>query len=134
MRIGTVLLAAAFAAPALAGDKPAVKELPTKDLKVTFNEKATANAPTEIKTADELAKSVLKDAADAIKKNVDFAKEKVVVFMWQGSGGDRITGTLSKDGKSAEFAHAFGLTFDLRQHTKVFVVPKDAATKYVRAK
>jgi len=134
VRIASVLVAAALAAPVLAEDAPAVKEIATKDLKVAFNESAKASAPTEIKTADELAKSALKDSADAIKKNVDFAKEKVVVFMWQGSGGDRITGTVAKDGKSATFAHAFGLTFDLRQHTKVFVVPKDAAVKYARAK
>lgn len=134
MRIATVIVAAALAAPVWAEDKPALKELPTKDLKIAFDEGAKANAPAEIKTADALAKSALKGSADAVKKNVDFAKEKVVVFMWQGSGGDRITGAVSKDGKTAEFAHTFGLTFDLRQHTKVFVVPKDATVKYATVK
>ena len=131
-----VLIVALFA-PALfaADEKPTVKEIETKDLKVAVPNGGKATAPAEIKSADELAKSpVLKDAADAVKKQVNFEKEKLVVFAWSGSGGDRIAGEPSKDGKSAEFTYRIGLTFDLRQHVKLFVVPKDAAVKVVTAK
>jgi hypothetical protein len=119
--------------PALAADdKPSVKEVATKDLKITFPKAGSGTAPTEIKTADELAKSeALKDAADEIKKQVDFAKEKLVFFAWRGSGQDKI----APDEKAAgTFTYTRGLTRDLRMHTKLFVVPKDAAVKIVTAK
>ncbi len=79
---------------------------------------------------------MLKDASDAIKKHVDFAKEKLVVFMWQGSGGDKLAADLKTADKktTATFTLTPGLTLDLRQHTKLFVVPKDAEVKVVRGK
>ena len=129
-----IVAAALFAAPVLADDKAAVKEIPTKDLKIAFDEGAKFNAPTEIKSAEELAKNAaLKGAADDLKKKVDFTKEKLVVLMWQGSGGDRVAAELKADGKksTATFTHAAGLTLDLRQHTKLFAVPKDAEVKAV---
>ncbi len=135
MRFATIA-AVLLALPLFAADeKPAVKEIATKDLKVKAPEGGKPTARTEIKTADDLAKSpVLKGAADDIKKSVDFAKEKLVLFAWSGSGGDRIAGAAGKDGKTAEFTYTGGLTFDLRQHVKLFVVPKDAEVKVTTAK
>jgi hypothetical protein len=122
------LAASAFAAD----DKPAVKEIPTKDLKVAFPKGGKADQPAEIKTADELSKSAaLKDAVDEIKKQVNFEKEKLVLFTWGGSGGDKIT----PDEKTAgTFTLTRGLTRDLRMHIHLFVVPKDAAVKVVTGK
>lgn len=132
MRLAALIVAAFFAAPVFAEDKPAVKEIPTKDLKIKFPERGKATEPSEIKTADELAKSeALKDAADAIKKQVNFEKEKLVFFAWGGSGGDKI----AADEKTAgTFNLTRGLTRDFRMHTKLFVVPKDAAVKVVTGK
>jgi hypothetical protein len=115
-----------------ADDKPAVKEIPTKDLKITFPKGGKATEPTEINSAEDLAKApALGGAADEIKKQVDFAKEKLVFFAWGGSGGDKVTA----DEKTAgTFNYMRGLTRDFRQHTKLFVVPKDAAVKVVTAK
>jgi hypothetical protein len=123
-----ILGALFLAVPAIAADdKPAVKEIATKDLKVTFPKGGKATEPTEIKTADDLAKSpVLKDSADDIKKQVDFAKEKLVLFTWSGSGGDRI---IPVENTAGGFIHSLGLTRDLRMHVKLFVVPKDAEVK-----
>lgn len=128
-----ILGALFLALPAVAADdKPAVKEIATKDLKVTFPKGGKATEPTEIKTADELAKSpVLKESADDIKKQVNFEKEKLVLFTWGGSGGDKLT----PDEKAAgTFALTRGLTRDFRMHVHLFVVPKDAAVKVVTAK
>jgi hypothetical protein len=132
MRVATLIVAAFLAAPVLAEDKPAVKEIPVKDLKIGFNEKGKATAPTEIKTADELGKNeFLKGAADDIKKHVNFDKEKLVFFSWGGSGGDKIT----PDEKTAgTFKLTRGLTRDYRMHTHLFVVPKDAAVKVAAGK
>lgn len=132
--VRTLILTAAviFAAPVLADDKPAVKEIPTKDLKITLPKGGKATEPTVIKTADDLAKSVpLKDAADAIKKEVNFDKEKLVFFAWGGSGRDKIAPDAKTPGT---FAYTAGLTRDFRMHAHLFVVPKDAEVKVVPAK
>ncbi|MBM3983956.1 MAG: DUF4443 domain-containing protein [Planctomycetes bacterium] len=127
------VLAALVAAPVLGEDKPAVKELDTKDLKVAFPEKVPGIKNPEVVTiADALAKSpTLKDAADAVKKLVNFEKEKLVVFAWQGSGGDKLSAVAKTvDGKTTvTFLRTLGFTRDLRQHLKVYVVPKDADVK-----
>jgi hypothetical protein len=114
-----------------AEEKSPVKEVPTKDLKLAPAEGGKATAPTEIKTAEELEKSpVLKGAAADVKKHVDFSKEKLVLFSWGGSGGDRIT-VAKADAKTVEFGYRVGLTLDFVMYVKLFVVPKDAAVKVV---
>jgi hypothetical protein len=128
------ILAALFAAPlALAADeKPAIKEIPTKDLKLAFPERGKATEPATITSAEDLAKNaVVKGAADEIKKQVDFSKEKLVVFAWGGSGRDRLTPVLRAEDKKATavFSYAPGLTRDFRMHTHLYVVPKDAEVK-----
>lgn len=135
----SAILAAMFlAVPAFAADdKPVVKEIATKDLKVTPMRGGKATEPTEIKTAEDLAKSpVLKDAADDVKKSVDFSKEKLVLFAWAGSGGDKLAPELKGEDKkvTAEFVLTRGLTRDLRQHVHIYVVPKDAEVKVVTGK
>ena len=129
--VAVVLAGTVPAVRVSAEEKSPVKEVPTKDLKLTPGEGGKAGAPTEIKTAEELEKSpVLKGAAADVKKHVDFSKEKVVLFSWGGSGGDRIT-VAKADAKTVEFAHKGGLTLDFVMHVKLFVVPKDAAVKVV---
>ncbi len=126
-----VLVASSLAATAddKEKDKPTVKEIPTKDLKFAFPAKAgKATEPVAVKSADELAKNpVVKDAADAIKKLVDFEKQKLLVFAWAGSGQDTITLSIgSEGGKSIVYGEYLrGRTRDLRQHVRLFAVPKD---------
>jgi hypothetical protein len=116
--------------PAYADDKPGVRALDMKGVKLVQPKDVGARPKAiEIKSADELAKAaVFADDAgrDAIKKQVNFEKEKLVVFAWSGSGGDKIASALSKDGKSATFSYTAGFTDDLRRHQHVFAVPKDA--------
>lgn len=132
MRACAMALVLAFGASAAAEDTVAVKEINLKDLKVKFVEGGKAEKPAEIKTADELAKNeALKDAAEAIAKKVDFTKEKLVLFWWGGSGGDKI----AADEKTAgTFNLTRGLTRDFRMHVHLFAVPKDAEVKVVPAK
>ncbi len=122
-----------LAAPALADEKSAVKEIPAKELKIAFNNDSKVTDPTEIKSVDDLAKSpALEGAADEVKKAVDFEKQKLVLFMWSGSGGDRLAANLKTS--TATFTLTRGKTFDLRQHTHLFVVPKDAEVKVAPTK
>lgn len=124
------VVAVLLAVPVFAcGDAPPdVRVLASKG--VTFNDsKDNAPKPVEIKSADELAKSPLfadDDGRKEIKKQVNFEKEKLVVFVWAGSGQDKLTGELVKRGGTALFTFKAGLTDDLRRHAHVFAVPKDA--------
>ena len=130
-----VLLVGSLAAAA--DEKPAIKELSTKDLKLNFPQRGKATEPTTITSAEDLAKHhVIKDAADDIKKQVDFAKEKLVVFAWGGSGQDKITPELKTADKktTAVFSYTVGRTRDFRVHTHLYVVPKDAEVKVEEAK
>ncbi len=124
-----VALLVAVSVFACGDNPPDVRVLAVKDVKFDHEKGGSAPKPVEIKTAEELAKSPLfaDDAGrDAIKKQVDFTKEKLVVFVWSGSGQDKLTGTLIKRGGTAQFTFKAGLTDDLRHHGHVFAVPKDA--------
>ncbi|VTT97690.1 unnamed protein product [Gemmataceae bacterium] len=130
MRTCAILALSLFAAAARAEDKPVVREIPTADLKVTFPEQGKAGVPTVIETADDLAKSpVLKDAAEAVAKLVDFKTEKLVLFAWAGSGQDKLALTAKEVDKKTVLVteYAPGRTRDLRQHVKLYAVPKAAA-------
>ena len=127
-----IVLAVVFAAPALVNSQPSfpVTEIPTKDLKITPPKGGKPTVPTEITSADALAKSpVLKDAAEVIRKKVDFATEKLVLFAWGGSGGDKLAAALTNEKDLAEFTLTRGKTRDFRLHMHLYVVPKDAEVK-----
>lgn len=132
MRACAMALLFVLGAAVSAEDKATVKEIDLKDMKVKFVEGGKSNAPAVIKTADELAKNeALKDAAEALGKKVDFSKEKLVLFWWSGSGGDKITPDAANVGG---FVFVRGLTRDLRQHVHLFAVPKDAEVKVALGK
>ncbi len=130
----SAILAAVFlAAPVLAAeDKPVVKEIPTKDLKLKVPNGGKPTAPVIVASAEELAKCpVCSGEIEAVKKLVDFSKEKLVVFAWAGSGQDKVELTAeTKDGKTL-LVTSFtpGRTRDLRQHVKLYAVPKGAEIK-----
>ncbi|MBA4067875.1 MAG: hypothetical protein C0501_30075 [Isosphaera sp.] len=134
----TMTLVALAAASAAADDKPAARAVDLAGVKLVWAERAGTPAAVEVASADELAKSkaFADDASrDAVRKRVDFGKEKLVVFAWSGSGGDKLTPAVAADGAktTATFAYRAGATDDLRRHGLVFAVPKDAAVKVVRA-
>lgn len=123
-------VAVLFAVQAFACDAPPdVRSLASKGVKFDHTKGGNAPKAVEIKSAEELAKSPLfadNDSRDEIKKQVDFDKEKLVVFVWSGSGGDKLSGELVKRGGTAQFTYKAGFTDDLRRHGHVFAVPKDA--------
>jgi hypothetical protein len=63
--------------------------------------------------------TVIKDITSA----VDFKKERVVLFAWSGSGGDKMSFQYHAEEKIVNFFITTGLTDDLRHHLKIFVVP-----------
>jgi hypothetical protein len=89
--------------------------------------------PTKITTEKELEKSIAdKDTRAKVLKGVDLKKEYLLLFAWGGSNGDRLSFTVSKDGKEVTFKHTPGLDSDLRPHAKLYALPKNA--KYKMAK
>ena len=52
-----------------------------------------------------------------------------MVFVWSGSGGDKLAGALVKRGGTAAFTYTPGETDDVRRHALAFAVPKDATVE-----
>jgi hypothetical protein len=130
MRACAMLAVFAFGSALIAEDKPApLTPLDLKDVATVQPKEGDVTKPTEIKSTEELAKSPLfgAGAADKLMKHVDFAKQKLVVFAWSGSGQDKLTGEFTT-GKEplARFGYTPGKTRDLRQHFVVFAVDAKA--------
>jgi hypothetical protein len=134
MRTGMVLLGlcglalplGARAGEAGKKDPAAVREIDLKGYR--GDAKGDVRKPTAITSAEELAKAFPdKEWQERIAKQVDFGKEKLLLFRWAGSGGDRISPAAGKGDKApVVFHYRAGLTDDLRRHFRLFAIPKDA--------
>jgi hypothetical protein len=117
---------------------PEVVELSVKDVKVVRDRSESPPKPVVIASVDDLAKSKLfaDDAGrDALAKQIDFTKQKLVLFVWSGSGGDKITAAgVRREGaaSTAIFTYTRGETDDLRDHAVAFAIPKDYGVKAVK--
>ncbi len=83
--------------------------------------------PKVIATAEELAKAVPdREAQKVISKGIDFSKEQLLLFRWSGSGMDSLTFRTDKieDGEEVVFSFEKGSTRDLRDHVKLYAVPR----------
>jgi hypothetical protein len=138
MRACAILAALVAGSVAVAADeKPAIKEITFTKAKASVGKGDSAEKPKTFSSAKEVEEDVrLKDDAEEIKKQVDFTKEKLVVFWWGGSGGDKLTPDLKTEDKktTAQFLYTRGLTRDFRLHMRGFTVPKDAEVKSATAK
>jgi len=135
---GLCLSAGAFAEDKSKDDTKdvVVKELDAKGVPRML-ERGTVDKPMILASAAELAKAIpVEEVQTRIKKEVDFAKVKVLFFAWSGSGGDKLTPTVEKSEKGPEilFQYKRGLTLDLRPHVHLFAIPKDATWKVQPAK
>ena len=92
-------------------------------------------APTKMTSLEDLTKLVPdKGHQKIILDQVDLKKEYLLLFVWAGSGGDRldVKAGKGKDGPEAVFTYTGGRTRDLRQHRKLYALPK--GTKWAMAK
>jgi hypothetical protein len=137
-RASTIAIAIAIvAASAAAADTKKSETVRAIDVVIPGPAKGKATEPMVIASAEELAKVVGDaDAVAAIKKAVDFKTEKVLYFAWSGSGRDKIAFAVADDKKGTEvtFTYTRGLTRDLRQHKRLFALPKDATFKVAAGK
>src|SRR5712692_462167 len=121
-----VLTAVGLLVPAFAADPKGevVREIDVKGLKLPF-QLGKVEQPTEITSAAELAKAIPdKEWQDKIGKEVDFTKQKLLLFIWSGSGTDKFAAELGKNGE-VTFQFTRGNTRDLRVHLHLFKLPKD---------
>lgn len=119
------------------GKTDLVREIDLKGLKLgPAPENGDVKKRTDITSAVKLAEVFTdKDTQDKIAKQVDFAKEYLVLFRWSGSGQDKLTATVEKAGTpTVIFDYTRGKTKDLRPHAKLFVVNKKTGYSILGAK
>lgn len=86
------------------------------------------NAPIVLKSMEDALKHLTRASMEKI--DVDFEKQQIVIFAWQGSGQDRLEGYLSPSkGAAANFQYNLGQTKDLKTHSAVYAMPKDTELK-----
>ena len=107
-----------------------LREIEAKDLKVD-SEKGNVTKPRVIASAADLDKAI--PNADAVKKQVDFSKDKLLLFAWRGGSSNQLRGKLSDDGKRVNFTFIPGRLRDPQRHVHLFAVPKDAEFKVLLA-
>ncbi len=99
---------------------------PIKQISVTPNQAAFQGARTPpgallIKTAQEAGEFFDAAQLEKLVDQVDFNKQQVLVFAWQGSGQDRLTFEVAESyPEQIFFRFKAGRTRDLRSHTQVF--------------
>lgn len=100
----------------------AIVELKVTPEKSVFKDSAW-NKPIVLKSQEDAAKHFGKDALDVIAKKVDFKKQIVLVFAWQGSGGDKLEYlVLESFPEQIPFSLRPGATDDIRAHSRVFAL------------
>lgn len=88
--------------------------------------------PTVIDSDAELRK-IFKDKAveNRLDREVNFNKQKLLVFAWSGSGGDKLGYKI--DNREVLFQFQPGMTKDLRPHVELFTLDKDAKYRVEKA-
>ncbi len=120
----------AVSVAAVAEDKPVGK--PVFNIKLDKDNKIEVKpgkwtVPSVAKSEDELKKLVEDEATRAkIAKAMDLRTHDLLVFCWQGSGGDKLTYTVAESlPEQVRFTVKPGVTDDLRTHVKLFAVRKN---------
>ena len=121
--VGSVLTSAKQLWEAEAKKETIQSILQHKEAKTTLDK---LKAPIVLKSKDDAAKHLTPASVKKIK--VDFTKEQVVIFAWQGSGQDELSGTHrvgpAHGDHPANFQYVPGRTKDLKTHSAIFRLPK----------
>src|SRR5262245_25217629 len=115
------LFALCFSASCCFGQEPIVEIKVTPEKSVFKN--SAWNKPIVVTSQDEAAKHFGKGALKTIAQKVDFKKQIVLVFAWQGSGGDKLAyKILESFPEQIPFSLRPGTTDDIRSHSRVFAL------------
>jgi len=117
----------------IAEDKPAVRKIDLKDVKLKHEGKEPQNSV--IASAEALSKSKLfadEASRDLVKKQVNFAKEKLVVSAWSASEGGHFTTEIERgEILTVTFVYQAGERAGMKEYGAVFIVPKTAKVQSV---
>lgn len=101
----------------------AIKPLADITPKDEIYKASSASKPLVVKSEKDAEGYFEKDELAKLTKNVDFTKQIVLVFAWQGSGGDKLDYTVAESyPEQIRFSLKRGLTKDLRSHVKIYVL------------
>jgi hypothetical protein len=128
----TRLFAALAAATVLAAAAPAedkkvkepIVEIPTEKADKIETKDGKATAPTAVTSEKELEKAIPdEDTRKRVAKLVDFKEQVLLVFAWEGSGGDKLEYVILESfPEQIRFSLKPGATDDLRKHVKLFAL------------
>lgn len=104
--------------------KEAIVEIPNDKADKIETKGGKATAPTAVTTEKELEKAIPdEDTRKRVAKLVDFKEQVLLVFAWEGSGGDKLEYVvLESFPEQIRFTLKPGATDDLRKHVKLFAL------------
>jgi len=117
-----------------AGEKAPVgpiKQLTLKQSRESLGKvmaKSSRKKPLLIEDAATAAKYFSKEELKALAKQIDFNTQKLLVFAWKGSGGDKMTHIVMESfPEQISFNYKPGRTRDLRPHWYVYALRKNVS-------
>ncbi len=116
-------------APGVApADAPAIREIGGVRPRPGIFDVASRIAPLVLRSADEAARHFDAANAAALARQVDYARQAVLVFAWRGSGQDRLDAAVAESyPEQVFFTYRPGRTRDLREHVRIFALRKNVA-------
>lgn len=109
----------------IASDEPAgpVREVKNLDVKENAFLPAKPLMPLVLNSAEKAARYLTDQGVATLKKQVDFEKQVVLLFAWQGSGQDQLTYEVAESKpEQIAFHREPGRTRDLRPHVHGYVL------------
>ena len=102
---------------------PPIKQIEKLAPKRTVFEGSSWKKPLVLKSEKEAAEHFDADELAKLTKQVDFAKQFVLLFAWRGSGQDKLDAAVAESyPEQIFFSHTPGRTRDLREHVRVFAL------------
>jgi hypothetical protein len=102
---------------------PPIKQLEKVVPKRSVFEGSSWKKPLLLKSEKEAAEHFDAEELAKLNKQVDFAKQFVLLFAWRGSGQDRLDSAVAESyPEQIFFTYAPGRTRDLREHVRVYAL------------
>lgn len=111
-----------------------VKALPAVTLTGLPKDRGSVQKPLVVDSNEQLGKLIPdEELARQYGKRIDWAKQRVLVFRWSGSGQDQLeTRSVGKAPAKVQFVLRPGRTRDLRPHLRLFAIERVALWSVVR--
>jgi hypothetical protein len=102
---------------------PPIKQLEKVAPKRTVFEGSSWKKPLVLKSEKEAGEHFDADELAKLAKQVDFAKQIVLLFAWRGSGQDKLDAAVAESyPEQIFFSYAPGRTRDLREHVRIYAL------------